>query len=177
MEEVWKTINIEGFEDTYQISNKGRVHNMNTGRFPNGSYTHDGYNKFVLQKGGKQKRFMVHRLVALHFIPNPENKETVNHKDGNKLNNNVENLEWATRSENELHSFRVLGKVAYQPMKGRFGKEHNRSRSVVQVSLDGFFLAEYGSILEASRVTGVNPSNITMCHKGIRPTAGGYKWL
>lgn len=175
MEEVWK--DIPGWEGRYKISNTGTIYSYMVKRNVNPINSHDGYPRFTLQNKARKEQWFVHRLVAITFIPNPENKETVNHINGIKTDNRVENLEWATRSENELHSFRVLGKVAYQPMKGRFGKEHNRSRSVVQVSLDGFFLAEYGSILEASRQTGVHAGNITQCHKGNRPTAGGYKWL
>lgn len=75
------------------------------------------------------------RLVAIHFIPNPENKEQVNHKDGDRSNDYFENLEWATQSENIQHSYDFLGrKAAY---KGKFGKDHNQSIPVIAIKPDG----------------------------------------
>lgn len=64
-----------------------------------------GYERVVLTKNGIRKTYSVHKLVALAFIPNPENKKTINHKDGNKRNNNVSNLEWATEKENQIHKW------------------------------------------------------------------------
>ncbi len=81
-----------------------------------GSRTQFGYQSMLIG-GRKGKRVMIHRVVAELFLPNPEKKRTVNHKDGNKQNNAVSNLEWATHSENHLHSFRELGRVS-----GRKGK-------------------------------------------------------
>ena len=75
----------------------------------------EGYQRITLMKEGIKKRYMCHRLVAQEFIPNPENKPFINHIDGNPSSNKVENLEWCTQSENELHSVRVLGKS----MKGK----------------------------------------------------------
>ena len=97
--------------DAYLIYADGRVQNKNTGRFlkPDTS-DRRGYLRVTLCTKGTTKRFGVHRLVAMRWIPNPEGKRFVNHKDGNKRNNSVDNLEWVTASENEYHSYRVLGK-------------------------------------------------------------------
>lgn len=107
MEEIWK--DIEGYPD-YQVSNKGQVRsNRITDDWVNLKTTVDtttGYNVVNLYTGdGNHKKVAVHRLVAKAFIPNPENKRTVNHKDTNKTNNNIWNLEWATDSENMKHAF------------------------------------------------------------------------
>lgn len=104
MTELWKAIT--GFED-YEISNQGRVRSHKYGRTTilRTRKTHDGYLWYNLCKGGKQFGKRAHRLVAEMFIDNPENKPTVNHKDGNKENNSVDNLEWATRKEQLEHAY------------------------------------------------------------------------
>lgn len=178
--EIWKPV--IGFEGLYEISNLGEIASLNY----NGTKKRQlmkqvkniwGYLWLRIHKDKKPHGFQVHRLVALNFIPNPENKPCVNHKDGDKTNNSVSNLEWVTYSENELHSFHVLGKVAFQPMKGKFGASHNRSKPVLQISLDGFLLHEYGSRYEASRATGISVGNINSCTTGRRNKAGGYIWI
>jgi len=103
MKEQWKEI--KNYED-YLISDRGRVFSFYTKKVlkPGDSST-GGYLLVDLYKNGNRKSQKVHRLVALAFIPNPENKETVNHIDGVKTNNHADNLEWATHSENTQHSF------------------------------------------------------------------------
>lgn len=108
--EEWK--DIKGFEGMYQISNLGRVKTLNyknTGeeRIRANSLTRDGYIKVRLLHKGKDKTARVHRLVAEAFIPNKENKDTVNHIDGDKTNNNVNNLEWADRKQQMLHAYKL----------------------------------------------------------------------
>lgn len=99
------------FYNAYIVYPDGRVQNKNTKRFLKPEINKvNGYARYTLCTNGKTKRFLAHRLVAMLYIKNPKNKPEVNHKDGNKLNNVVENLEWNTRGENELHSYKVLGK-------------------------------------------------------------------
>ena len=112
--EIWKEI--KGFENYYSVSSFGRVKSLDRyilqsngvrrkvkGRVLKSTISNSGYKNITLVKGSKYQLF-IHRLVADAFIINNENKSTVNHKDGNKLNNNYENLEWATYSENNIHA-------------------------------------------------------------------------
>jgi hypothetical protein len=112
--EIWK--DIIGYENYYQISNYGNVKSLERSFHLGGirkekilkfSINTSGYFQVTLQKNGEKKNYLVHKLVALHFIPNPDNKSEINHKDGNKLNNLINNLEWCTRSENALHAFQL----------------------------------------------------------------------
>lgn len=124
--EVWK--DVEGYEGLYQVSNLGRVKRLTSKvsqKNRNGKYIdyvykerllsqetiNINYKRVSLSKQNKITRFQVHRLVAMAFLENTKNKPCVNHIDGNPSNNNVENLEWCTYSENERHSYDVLGKI------------------------------------------------------------------
>lgn len=104
--ENWKPI--KGYEGLYEISDTGKVKSLAKGIVLSlNRLTKCGYRKASLSKDGKAKENRIHRLVALHFIPNTDDKETVNHKDGNKLNNHVDNLEWSTRTEQVVHSYQL----------------------------------------------------------------------
>lgn len=107
--EIWK--DVIGYKGLYKISNFGRVRSFvlggNNGCILLQSTHKQGYKRIRLSDGNSSLSYLVHRLVAIAFIPNPDNKETVNHLDGNKANNSVENLEWATQSENNKHAFRT----------------------------------------------------------------------
>lgn len=127
-----------------------------------------GYKFVTLHYDGEQKRAYVHRLVAEAFVPNPEGKPTVNHKDGDKSNNLSTNLEWATYKEQSDHS----------DSTGLSNKGVKR-REVYQYDKNGTFLASYPSVSKASEKTGVNRQGISECVKPFRnqgKTAGGYIW-
>ena len=99
-----KQIIIKGELSTYYISKDAKIYNTKTSRWIKGRMAPNGYWDFILNHGGKQHSFRAHRLVAEYFIPNPENKKQVNHIDGNKLNNNLNNLEWITNEDNMKHA-------------------------------------------------------------------------
>lgn len=93
------------FLDRYIVTGEGKVYSLNRNRFMKFDINNCGYERVELRVNHKPKKFFVHRLVAQMFIDNPNNLKVINHKDGNKLNNNVENLEWTTQSRNVLHAY------------------------------------------------------------------------
>ncbi|WP_295723700.1 HNH endonuclease signature motif containing protein [uncultured Leptotrichia sp.] len=109
---MWKTINI--FRNQFKINEKGEVYNTLTKHYIKGDINNFGYYRVCLWDNKQKKRFFRHRLVAEYFIPNPDNKQFVNHIDGDKSNNCVENLEWCNQSENEKHAY----KVGLKPKQG-----------------------------------------------------------
>lgn len=165
IEEIWK--DIPGYENIYWISNKGRVKSKN--KILKLSVHRDGYMKAGLCVNGKVRTYQVHRLVALAFIPNPNNLPQINHKDENKTNNCVGNLEWCTM---EYNIFYGTGQERGKTCRGLPAN----AKQVLQYSLDGKLLAKYPSGGEASRKTGVAPANISSCARHIRYQMGGYVW-
>ena len=133
----------------------------------------DGYYKVKLRKDGKTYNKFVHRLIAETFIPNPENKPEVNHKNGIKTDNRVSNLEWCSRSENMKHSYKVLGH------KGAFfnkrGIKCPFSKIVLQIK-DGKVIAEFYGTHEASEKTKICQCSICKCCCGKQKSAGGFQW-
>jgi hypothetical protein len=103
-----KNFLIPGYEGFYSIDKMGNVYSDRSYKFLKSAIDKDGYQWVLLCIKNKRKIIHIHKLIALTFIPNPENKLYINHKDGNKQNNFVENLEWVTRSENDIHRCRVL---------------------------------------------------------------------
>ena len=169
MREIWK--DIKELSNKYQISNTGKIRScFDNPKILSTFVDKYGYERIVINK----KHFSVHRLVAKAFIPNPKNKPQVNHIDGNKTNNNVNNLEWSTNSENQKHSFRVLKTVP--PMKNHFGSNHVASKHIFQFDKSNIFIKEWNSIIEASVDLSIPASCITNCAKGRRKTAKGFIW-
>ena len=131
-----------------------------------------GYLSVVLSDGNtKIKSFVVHRLVAEAFIPNPSNLPYVNHKDENSKNNRADNLEWCTHQYNcnygthNLRMAKTISETAYQRKK------------VIQLSLNNEFIRQFDSIALAGRSLGVGPSSISACCRGITTTGYGYRWM
>lgn len=182
MKEIWK--DIEEYKGAYQVSNLGQVKALE--RIDNSGHLRKemvlkqndsrGYKTVILYKNGKPKSFQVHRLVAIAFIPNPNNLPQVNHKDENPGNNIVENLEWCDNRYN--CGFGTRNK---RISKNATGKHINRidiSRKVKQYSLSGTFIKEWESAAEIERQTGFDASSIGKCCRNIPKykTARGYIW-
>lgn len=171
MEEIWKTI--KGFEN-YKVSNTGKVFSLAKNRVMKPWTINSGYYVIALVDRGVSNRILVHRLVALNFIPNPLNKPQVNHIDGNKLNNNVDNLEWTTASENINHN-KVLGRLDTHTARAELNKV--QTKAVNQLDIEtGKVIATYNTIREASKETGSQDGKITMVCQGKRKSHNGYSW-
>ena len=110
--------------ENYEVNSRGEVRNPKGQILKNISLNNCGYLRICIRKRPKLLKFFIHRLVAETFIPNPENKKYVNHKDGNKLHNNIDNLEWVTAKENQKHALENnLYKKNFQPMLD-YNKKH-----------------------------------------------------
>jgi hypothetical protein len=189
MEEIWK--DIEDYEGMYQVSNLGNVKSLprkrtiKKERLLKPAINNKGYKMIVLCKKSKPKMFLVHRLVATAFIPNPNNYPQVNHKDSNPLNNCVNNLEWCTQQENIKYSWDYGNNSKYRNTIAentdirikRYKHTIARcSKKVFQYNLLGEYLAEYNSITEASQKNNINLKHISNCCRGIRKSCGNFQW-
>lgn len=164
--------NIKGFGIDYKISNFGRVVSLKRGNetLLSVAINHKGYPVVFLSKDGKTKNYLIHRLIAIQFIPNPENKPQVNHINGIRTDFSISNLEWCTASENVRHSYDVLGKVHNATgMFNRCGKK------VAQYDLDGKLLNTFQSTMDAERSLKISNTNISLsCKKNVNRSFGGF---
>jgi len=176
--EIWK--DIKDYEGLYQTSNLGRIKSLNykKGRILKQRKNAKGYMTVCLCKNGIKKLCFVHRLVAEAFVPNPKNKPEVNHKWGIKTDNRASELEWNTRSENELHAYRMGLTKPSQKQKEAVRQycKNNYSKKVFQYDLQGNFIKEWASAVEAATQLHINRGNISCCCRNERKTAGGFKW-
>lgn len=178
--EIWK--DVPGYEGFYQVSSMGRVKNLPKNRkvFHGGIYTQKekiltpslrgGYLIQVFTTNKFRKTFSVHRLVAMAFLPNADNKPEVNHVNGNRSDNRVENLEWATGSENVSHAYAVLNRKASTLGRGKAMIE------VTKTTLLGEYIATYKSIAEAAKENNLDRFHISQVIRGKRPQEGGFLW-
>lgn len=178
MQEIWK--DILGYEGKYQVSNLGNIKNL---KYLNSNKTklmclkkhNKGYKQVELSKNHKTKTYLVHRLVAQAFIPNPNNYPLINHKDFNKQNNNVENLEWCNQSQNMKHSCSKIRetcftrKVTSHTPKKLFSK-------IFQYDKDNNLIKDWENICEIKNTLNYHPTSIKECCEGKRKQAYGYKW-
>lgn len=205
--EIWKSLDFLGYPN-YKVSNMGRIKTLN--------YKHSGKEKILktykdkygylilhLYNISKGKTYFVHRLVALTFIPNPENLPMINHKDESRDNNCVENLEWCDCKYNLNYGSRNIRlrkklkgrhlseetkqKISIakkgKPKKGKpLTEEHKQnmskaiSKPILQFTLEGVFICEWQSATSASKELKINRGNITQCCQGKLKTCGGYIW-
>lgn len=160
--EEWK--NIVEYEGLYEVSNLGRVRNCNTSKLVRQSVVISGYKRVTLHKNNIPKTKLVHRLVADAFLPNPDKLPIVNHKDANKLNNIVANLEWCTQSYNT--SYHYNGNIAKSISK----------YVILKIKQDGSSITKYHNILGASRANNIDYHKL----KNIISTTkvlDGYLWI
>ena len=171
--EIWR--DIEGYEGLYQVSNLGKVKSLNykctkKEKILKPFSNRDGYLRVKLCKEGKRRSYLVHRLVAQAFISNPEDKPQVNHKDEDKTNNKVENLEWVTSKEN----------INYGTHNERSGKsqtnDKKRSKPIYGINIKTNERIEFPSTMEAQR-NGFDQGAIVKCLKGRRKSHKGYRWF
>lgn len=163
--EKWK--DISGFEGKYRISSDGKVFSVRNNKTLSIYVKNSGY-KAVSLGANNQKH--IHRLIAETFIPNPNSYTEVNHIDGNKLNNDIANLEWCTPSQNNTHSYRVGLKTVSEKQK-QFIKEYikkHRCKQVGQYDLSGSLIKVYPSVTEAAKTIGEHASTIGMVCRGNR---------
>lgn len=177
MMEIFK--DIKGYEGIYQVSNIGRVKSLNynhTGKenILNPIKNNRGYLQVSLCINGKRKAYKIHRLVCETFLNNPENKKTVNHRNGIKTDNRLDNLEFATHSENHKHAYKELCRKG--PLFCKFGKYHPKSKQVCRYTKSGDYIDEFTCLMEAERITNINNCSISSCCKGKLKSAGGYIW-
>ena len=167
MTEIWK--DIEGYENLYQVSNLGRVKALGNGGSKNSKFSSErilktceikGYLRVTLSKDGKQKQYSVHRLVAQAFLQNPDNLPQVNHKDEDKTNNRVDNLEWCSAKYNNNYGTRIQRIT------------EKKSKQVLCVETGKI----YPSLRQAERELGISHNNISAACRGIQKTCGGFHW-
>lgn len=167
--ETWKPVTCTDIV-MYEVSSEGKVRNLKTGRILKPYYNTQGYARVNLTSAyndkTKQTKKLVHRLVAQAFIPNNDQSKTIiNHKDENKRNNSVANLEWCTYKYN----------ANYGTRNERVAK--SKSKPIQQLDLKtGFIIATYPSVTEASLSIGIYYDTITKAARGIKKSAGGFGW-
>jgi hypothetical protein len=184
MEENWK--DIKGYEGLYTININGQIKSVGRkvkhrsgfktipDRIMSIANNTSGYKSISLCKNGIGKSYQLHRLVAIAFIPNPNNKPQVNHIDGNKQNNNINNLEWVSAKENSQHSYDNGLSIA--PWLGKFGKDNKDSKPINQLTKEGVFIRTFNGIAEASRITGISKSFLSDTCRKKHEYAKNYKW-
>lgn len=166
--EIWK--DIDGI-DNYQVSSLGRVRNKETRKLRALPTNKNGYVVLVFRtQDGKTKSFYIHRLVALTFVENSSDKPCVDHINTIRTDNRASNLRWVTRKENQNNEITHTKMVKFANSDKHFKK------SVFQYSLEGDYLAEFKSFAAAGRITGIHPTSISACIRGISKRGGKYLW-
>lgn len=181
--EEWR--DIKDYEGLYQVSNLGRIKSFARkdrlgrpvyDRILKQSISSYGYCVVTLHKNGKARQRLVHRLVLEVFSDNPYNKPYINHVNGVKTCNVINNLEYCTHAENIIHSFRVLKNKPNSPWLGKFGYNNSSSKPVVQHSLNGEYIMRFASAIEVIRETGIGRTGICSCCRGRIKSSGGFIW-
>lgn len=179
--ETWK--NIPLYEGHYMASTYGNIKSMGKGNNTNARVSilkqctyKSGYKYVELCHNGVYKKILVHRLIALTFLKKKKGKKIVNHKNGNKADNRMDNLEWVNASENVKHAYSLGLSQPTRPMTGRLGINNPGSKRVLQFDMNGSIINKYHGTCEASRQTGIRQGNIWSVIVGKRKSAGNFKW-
>ena len=179
--EIWK--DVVGFEGIYQVSNEQRIKRISLSKITNNvkvdyqerivktRLNKKGYVILNLCKNNEKFSTSLHRIIAKSFIPNLDNKSQVNHKNGIRHDNRIENLEWATASENILHSYKVLNKK-----HNSLGKFNRCGKKVAYYDLSGNIKGTFLSNMEAERKLGIKNTNISAVCNGKKEKTNGYKF-
>lgn len=184
--EIWK--DIDGYNGLYQVSNLGNVKSVERFRTNGkGGYIQksrilktgkrNGYLFVNLCKDGVVKTFKVHRLVANHFLPNPEKKPEIDHINTDSTDNRVENLRWVTHKENMNNPLsRKKQSGSMQGKKYPQGKKHKQSKQIIQFTINGKFIKQWDSVMDVERELGLKHQNI--CHNALGKSSncGGFIW-
>lgn len=184
--ENWKQVPILDYKDLYEISNRGRVYSVRNKRCLQPKLSKTGYYRVSLSSHGIVKIVSIHRLVALAFIPNPENKPTVNHINEIKTDNRVENLEWATIAEQNVHGTRLKRAKAHTNYRARridysvvaikhdYSKWDMCNRKSTAVYKDGELIGVFDSQKQAADFTNVSKGQVSQCVSGQKKSCKGY---
>jgi len=174
MKEIYKNLGFLGYPN-YEVSNLGNVKSLNyhsTGKTQllKPEKIISGYLRIPLSKNNKKKRFLIHRLVAMAFIPNPNNLPEINHINENKTDNRVNNLEYCTAEYNANYGTRK------ERIAEKMTNNEKTSKPVKQYDLKGNLIQKFPSIMDAQRKFGYVSQNISKVCLGERKTANGYRW-
>ena len=170
---IWK--DVAGYEGLYKVSSSGEIYSVLSQKVLKPIKSSTGYYHVSLYSNKKQKSFNVHTIVASAFLPEKEGCIEINHIDGDKSNNSVDNLERVSKSENMHHAIKMKLRKA-SPMQGRTGESNPMSKEILQYSLEGVFIQSWKGIAEVARILGCSASSISNCLIGKHKSACGFIW-